>query len=723
MVFSIASVLALGCGALAVLFRGAGSRNLAFWLFCAGCLGLAAENYLLALTSGAGAARVEFLQVLRLAGVPFVGLVWLLFSRTFSRGQPVEHLKEWRFPLAGLGLACIALPVIAAVSGGFITDAHSEGGSSQWAVSLTSFGKGAVLLSLVMSCLILMNLEQTLRAAVGTTRWRIKYMVFGVGLVFGMRIYTSSQALLYSGITWNWQILNAAAVTLGLAMAGLSLWRQRTFTIDLYPSSAVLHKSVTILLVGAYLLAVGVLAEAATVLGGYQSFPLQALLIMLGLTGLAVLSYSDRMQQRMRLLVNRHFRRPAYDSRQIWKTFTEKTASLVREPDLCRAVVQAVSETFNALTVTIWTKTETGQLAFAASTAMSEGTASERSTTHPQDAQWLAALERRLVGAAPSSKRADEGERTQETRRQERKFYPIELDVLQGDEVRTIQGLNPSTFKHGGRRVLVPVAAQGQLLGLMVLGDRVEGIPFSLEELDLLKCIGDQLAALLHGIRLSNQLAEARELEAFQTMSAFFVHDLKNTSSSLSLLLQNLGTHFDNPEFRQDALKAVSRSVDRLNQVIKQLALFRRKFELRTVQTDLNELIRCTLSGLNGTAGSTLKLELEPCPHARIDPEQLQKVITNLVLNAREALGENGEICVRTSQKDGWIVLSVSDTGSGMSPEFVQKSLFRPFQTTKKSGLGIGMFHCKAIVEAHQGKIVVESEVGTGTVFKVLLPS
>jgi len=93
-------------------------------------------------------------------------------------------------------------------------------------------------------------------------------------------------------------------------------------------------------------------------------------------------------------------------------------------------------------------------------------------------------------------------------------------------------------------------------------------------------------------------------------------------------------------------------------------------------------------------------------------------------LNAKEAVNAAGagEVRLRTAQENGWILLSVADNGCGMSEEFLRRSLFRPFQTTKKSGLGIGMFHSKAIVEAHQGRIEVESKVGQGTTFRVLLP-
>ena len=97
-------------------------------------------------------------------------------------------------------------------------------------------------------------------------------------------------------------------------------------------------------------------------------------------------------------------------------------------------------------------------------------------------------------------------------------------------------------------------------------------------------------------------------------------------------------------------------------------------------------------------------------------------MVTNLVMNARDAVNNRGEIRVETDQRNGWVVLVIADNGCGMSPEFVSRSLFRPFQTTKKKGLGIGLFHIKMIVNAHRGRIEVESQTGKGTTFRVLLP-
>ena len=114
--------------------------------------------------------------------------------------------------------------------------------------------------------------------------------------------------------------------------------------------------------------------------------------------------------------------------------------------------------------------------------------------------------------------------------------------------------------------------------------------------------------------------------------------------------------------------------------------------------------------------------DLRSCPRLLLDPEQIFKVVTNLIINAAEALADGGQIRVESAPRNGWAVLTVADNGCGMAPEFLSRALFRPFQTTKKKGFGIGMFQSKMIVEAHGGRIEVESELQKGTVFKVLLP-
>jgi signal transduction histidine kinase len=203
-------------------------------------------------------------------------------------------------------------------------------------------------------------------------------------------------------------------------------------------------------------------------------------------------------------------------------------------------------------------------------------------------------------------------------------------------------------------------------------------------------------------------------------MSAFFVHDLKNTASVLTLTLKNFPLHYQDPAFREDALRGMAKTVEHVNNLIDRLGALRHELTIRTVDCDLNDVVNATLRKQPQPSNICARLGIVPRIH--LDPEAMDKVLSNLLLNAREASGQNEAIEVITRKRNGWVVLEVRDKGCGMAADFVRDSLFRPFRSTKKRGLGIGMFHCKMIVEAHRGKIEVESTPGEGSSFQILLP-
>ena len=180
--------------------------------------------------------------------------------------------------------------------------------------------------------------------------------------------------------------------------------------------------------------------------------------------------------------------------------------------------------------------------------------------------------------------------------------------------------------------------------------------------------------------------------------------------------------HFDDPAFRADALRGVAKTVANINRLIGRLSSIRHELQIKPVPSDLNEVVAKALAGWEEVAGINLTKDLQPLPRVKFDADQMFKVATNLIFNAREAVSQSGQVHIATSQSNGWVVLAVTDNGCGMSPEFIGRSLFRPFQTTKKNGLGIGMFQSKMIVEAHRGRIEVESEPGHGATFRIFLP-
>ena len=659
-------------------------RSLSRWFYFVGMIGLAAESVLATRPPGAAFGQGPVLTIRSL-----LPGIWLVFSLTYSRGDYREYLKQWR-PLI---LITFLLPVaLLVLFGDELFYAQSQAGDPEWrSVGAAKAFIGFLLLGAV---LILMNLERTFRSAVGTMLWRIKFFVLGLGVIFGAKVYTQSQALLFSADTLALSGIETIALIVGGTLMAIGYFRSGFKEIDVYPSRAVLHTSLTVLLVGGYLFAIGILAQVVAHTGGAESFRLQAFLVLLGIVFLALVLTSARLRQNIQRFISHHFKRPRYNFRVIWTRFTQSTSSALDRPSLCVAAAEIISQTFNVLSVTFWLFDEDKEkLAFGASTAQSAPDPENSAVSFPTSDPGLLRLRE-----------------------------PFDLEKVKGEGAEILRQLSASQFREGGNRVCVPLLAGERWLGAAILADRVSGLPFTLEEFDLLKCIGDQVAASVLNLSLTEKIMLGKELGAFQTISAFFVHDLKNAASTLSLMLQNLPVHFDDPAFRQDALRGIGDTADRINQLIGRLSAVRGRLELKLAKLDLNSLIDEVQRSLNSEKSVEWVKELEAVPELLGDQEQLRNVFTNLLLNASEAISTGGRITLRTSQVGKWAALSVSDNGCGMSPSFLRDSLFRPFQTTKKKGLGIGMFQSKMIVDAHGGNVRVRSEPGKGTTFQVMLP-
>jgi putative PEP-CTERM system histidine kinase len=692
---SLETILALAAAvfsiALAVAAACRKRPSLATWCFSIGMLIFALESLLGAMWRDALVSeRAALWETLALMTKSFLPGIWLCFSLTYSRGSArTLPARTWFLVLAALlipvGISLVFRDQLVPVS------PYTESAANWWIRSHAA-AKTLNAFELVIAVLVLMNLEKTFRSAVGTMQWRIKFLVIGLGIVFGARVYTLSQALLFSADVLVLSNVDIVALLVGCALVVVAFVRSGFGEIDVYPSQAVLRTSLTFVFAGAYLFIVGVLAQVVARTGKAGAFQLQAFIVLLGFALLAMLLFSNQLRQKIRSFVSRHFKRPQYDFRQIWTRVTQRMSNVFDEPGLCAAAAKLISETFNVLSVSIWLFDEQDRLAFAASTSRSEGEASD---VLPKLNQNFASI--RMFTKA------------------------FDLEKAKGDYADCLRQISLSQFHSGGNRVCLPLWAGNRCMGLVILADRVGGVPYSVEELDLLKCMGDQIAVGLLNLRLADEITRGKELEAFQIMSAFFVHDLKNAASTLSLTLQNLPVHFDDPIFRKDALRGIGETANRINQLINRVGSLRH-LELKPVEADLNLLVADALEVLNGAPEINVVKELRLQPKLKVDCDQLRSVITNLLLNARDALGLGGEITIETRQRDSWAILSVADNGCGMSQTFVKASLFRPFQTTKKKGLGIGMFQSKMIVEAHRGKIQVESQPGAGTTFRVMLP-
>jgi signal transduction histidine kinase len=252
-----------------------------------------------------------------------------------------------------------------------------------------------------------------------------------------------------------------------------------------------------------------------------------------------------------------------------------------------------------------------------------------------------------------------------------------------------------------------------------------------LQSSDDARAIADNINAMTAQLRA--QIAreeESRQFESFVRLSAMLTHDLKNAIEGLSLTVNNMERHFDNEQFRIDAMKGLTNATDKLKAIVARLSRpvsslsgeHKRPTNIDLVPI-LKRVVAMTAEPARGK--HAVQTKLPASLYALADPRSVEEVVENLILNALEAMGDNGGTLTLEAgpAANGEPSFSVSDTGPGMSQTFIDNRLFRPFSTTKKHGIGLGLYTCREVIRAGGGSIEVQSVEGAGTTFRVVLPS
>jgi len=558
----ITCIAGLFCGGLSVFLLIKDRRSFVHWTFATGMIALALEAVLTGFSFRA-ASSIELIQWqrLRLILTSILPGIWLLFSLTFARANYKETVSKMRWLLT----AAFIIPLVLVTGFNkflFLAEDSSYNMSSGWLLRLGWSGYFFYLIFLISALLILMNLERIFRSSTGSIRWQIKFMVLGIGAIFAFRIYSGSQALLFSSISSTLEIFNIGTTILSGVLVTIGLARTRILKIDIYFSQTFLYNSLIVLIVGIYLLIVGGLSKTTRYFNVGLSLPVEALLIFLSLLGLTIVLLSGQARQSIKQFASRHFKRPRYDYRQEWREFTRQTTLLSDIKSVCAVVVKMVCDTFGVSSVTIWLLNgPQKRLILGGSTAFSEP----------------------LTGNMKGSEKG-EPELIHVMRDQQ---MPVDFGLEKDDWAGQHRRAHRDYFQEAQIRYCVPLAAGGEFLGFMTLNDHISGESFSVEDFDLLKTIADQTAGNLLNLKLSEHLQEMKQMEAFQTMSTFVVHDLKNLASTLSLTMQNLPTHFDNPEFRDDASRIIKQSVAKVNSMCSHLSMLWGKMTLVDTKVEL----------------------------------------------------------------------------------------------------------------------------------------
>ncbi len=687
----LSALLAVGLAAF-VLSRNPRARANR-WL-ALGLLAVGAYQAALLVSSLAESAewRLRLFQ-LALAVLATIPPSWLGFGLTFGEVNGGSRLASWRPVLLGLAGA-VPLAWLALLAGRLVQPVPL-GNTGIVLVGLDLWGKLFFSYYLIALALVLFHLENLYRHADRIVRWKIKFLIVGVFAAFAFQIVAGSFALLYGFIHPLSPSLGALAFLVGEGMIAFSLVRHRLLDVDIFVSRYVVYRSLTLLLVGGYLVSLGVLAEIFRQLNITLDLVSGTFLAILGAVALSLLLLSENVRRRVQRSIHTHFYKHKYDYRVEWMEYTRRLSKATAVPEIARQTLNRILEVMWVRQAALYAAGDSPRQMVLAHQVGYEAlpAALELSGESVRALQETA----RLLASAPAE--PDEPAVT-----------PVEL-------VRRLVGEVPVGC-------LVPVAALDSLVGLLVVGPERSGKPFGVDDRDLLVAVAAQAGALLVNARLSQEAMEGREFQALARVSAFVVHDLKNTVSMLAMLAENAKLHMAKPEFQADALRTLGQAVSRMRALMAALSApgDRRPDGLQPVALDA--CVAGWLRELGGQIPSRIRVETRLTGEATVlaNPEQLHAVLRNLTLNAVEATPGEGLLRIETARMEGDVLLTVADTGRGISGEFLERKLFRPFQTTKPRGLGIGLYQCRHIVQGFGGTLTAESEEGRGTRMIVRLP-
>lgn len=290
-------------------------------------------------------------------------------------------------------------------------------------------------------------------------------------------------------------------------------------------------------------------------------------------------------------------------------------------------------------------------------------------------------------------------------------------------------------------KAIFPIAYQKQLLGIMGLRFNRNMI-LDKEDYTFIEVFTNSIADVVFKNKILRERIEQKQFESFTHLSSFIVHDIKNQVATLDLILKNAQKNIQNPDFQLSLFKSLSDCTKNLQELLVKLKRPPRIDSSELNKGLLNPIIEKVIdeTNLKKLENLTFKSDLHSRREISFDTPSIYYTLKNLIVNALEAMDNKGtlKICsgdlptpsnFLTETFGGAeqfynkfsVFIVVSDSGHGISDEFIKTRLFHPFATTKDKGIGIGLYQCKTLVEKMNGKLLCHSVINEGTSFCILL--
>ena len=554
-------------------------------------------------------------------------------------------------------------------------------------------GLAAHVLLAVIGLLIV---EQLFRNTSARHRWAIKYLFIGAGGIFAYDFYMYANALLFRNIDTGLWNARGIVTLLAMPLLTLSAARNRDWSRNLFVSRDIVLHATTVMGAGLYLLVMAAAGYYLREYGGSWGRIAQVSFLTLAIMLLAAVLFSGQFRSQLRVFLGKHFYKNKYDYRHEWLQLTSELNKKNADEDDLESVIRVIARIVDARAGQLWLQDEHYRFNCVAA--------------------WQMTGSVEVIAAGDALIRFLED-----------KPYVINMLELE-TRASEYEGLElPDCLSLIDRGwLIVPLINMNTLMGFIVLANPVLVREVNWEDRDLLKTAAMQVSSYLTVLMTTDALAEARQFEAFNRISSFMVHDLKNIAAELELVARNAVKHKTNPVFIDDAFETVEDTAASIKRLLEQLRNRHVKAE-KKVTIDLAWLVDAVLTKQKDLLPVPQLQQVVNCCRVIAEKNRLEHVLVHLLDNARQATGEDGSISISLSVEPGNVpmcVVEIADDGHGMDADFIQNRLFKPFDTTRgNAGMGIGMYESREFIRQLQGEIKVRSEPGKGTVVALYIPA
>ena len=558
-------------------------------------------------------------------------------------------------------------------------------------------------------------IENLYRNSSEDERWHISLLCVALAGLSLYDLLLYADAALFRRFSPELFIGRAAVTALAAPLIALSAARNRRWDINIHVSRQAVFHSATLVISGVFLLGLAAVGEVVRRTGAEWGGVAEVTLVFGGLLAVAVLLSSGSGRSRLRALVVDHFFSLRYDYRRQWMRCIETLSAPEAYVGLHTRAVRALAEIVDSPAGALFVRDPEAVAFHWAGSWNLPAAIDSVPPGHPliaafRDGNWI-----------------------------------VNLDAV--PEARAWLAGLPRVW------LAVPLNHLGTLLGFVVLTQSRAPFKLDREVFELLRVVSREVAGRVAEQRVAQVLQQTRELREYGQRFAFVIHDIKNVSGQLSMLLANAERYADNPEFQRDMLTTVRASVARITKLLARLQAGAQEqtYALIAPVQRIGEVV----AAFRRTCGAAVTVADDGGEAGvAIDPEAFDTVVTHLLTNAVEAsssVAADGtaraarvpavrvpavrvpavrvpavrvpavRVVVRHEALS--VLVDIIDEGPGMSADFIRDRLFRPFATTKTGGHGIGAYQARELLRAAGGDLLVLSRPDAGTTMRLLLPS